>query len=189
MEGLMKKSILLSSVVLCLAFLLCFAVSCQQRSGEAADVVESTAIEEIKSNVRKEIDEAWNKGNVEVLDELYSTEMVYHVPPYPDLVGLEAYKQFIKENRIAYSDLKLTITEIFVEGNKIALRWIYDGTQDGPSPTLGIPATGKHVTFSGCAIAHQVDGKTIETWNHVDWVGLLTQLGFTITPPSIPEEK
>ena len=115
--------------------------------------------------------------------------MVYHIPPYPDIVGLEAYKQFIKDNRAAYSDLKLTITEIIVEGDTVAVRWIYDGTQDGPSTTLGIPATGKHVTFSGCAVAHRVDGKTVDNWNHVDWVGLLTQLGFTITPPTVPEEK
>jgi len=185
----MKKSFLQSSMIFSLAFLLCFAISCKQQGEEVIAVAEATAGEEIKAKIRQEIGEAWNNGNLDVLDELYSAEMVYHVPPYPDIVGLEAYKQYIKENRIAYPDLKLTITELIVEGDRVAMRWTFDGTNDGPSPTLGIPATGKHVTFSGCAVAHQVDGKTVDTWNHVDWVGLLTQLGFTITPPAAPEIK
>ncbi|MCJ7582556.1 MAG: ester cyclase [Candidatus Aminicenantes bacterium] len=185
----MKKSFIESCMILSLAFLLCFAVSCQQKGEEATTVAESTAGEELKAKVRQEIDEAWNNGSLDVLDEFYSADFVYHVPPQPDIVGLEAYKQFIIENRIAYPDLKLTIKEIIVEGDTLAMRWTYEGTQDGPSPTLGIPATGKHVTFSGCVVGHQVDGKIVETWNYVDWLGLLTQLGFTITPPTFPEEK
>ena len=176
----MKKSLLQIIMILSFAFLLCFAISCQQQGEETA------AGEELKAKVRQEIDEAWNMGNVDVLDELYSADMVYHIPPYPDIVGLEAYKQFIEENHTAYPDLKLTIIEIITEGDTVATRWTYDGTQEGPSPTLGIPATGKHVIFSGCVVAHQVDGKTVEAWNHVDWVGLLTQLGFTLTPPQLP---
>ena len=118
-----------------------------------------------------------------------SCDMVYHLPPNPDIVGLEAYKQYIEQTRLTYSDLKITITELIVEGNTLAMTWTLHGTQDGPSATLGIPATGKHVTFSGCAVVHQVDGKTVETWNYVDYVGLMTQLGFAITPPEFPEEK
>lgn len=59
-------------------------------------------------------------------------------------------------------------------------------------PTFGIPATEKHVVFKGCSFSHYQDGKIVETWNYVDWVGLMKQLGFTFVPPEqeeAPEEK
>jgi len=162
--------------------LFCFAFSCQQQQ-----VPEPTSTDTLKANVRQEIDEAWNKGNLDILDDFYEANMVYHVSPFPDIVGLEAYKQFIESNRTSYPDLELTIQEIIVEGNTGAMLWTYSGTQEGGSPVLGIPPTGKHVIFKGCAFFHFVDGKTVETWNYVDWVGLMKQLGFTFTPPQPPE--
>jgi hypothetical protein len=41
-------------------------------------------------------DEAWNKGNLDALDEVYSPNLVYHQPPFPDFVGLAAYKKYIR---------------------------------------------------------------------------------------------
>lgn len=179
----MRKSLFKLTTIISLVLLLCFAFSCQQQ------VPETTSADELKANVRQEIDEAWNKGNLDVLDDLYDVNMVYHVPPFSDVVGLEAYKQFIKSNRTSYPDLELTVQEIIVEGNSGAILWTYSGTQEGGSPVLGIPPTGKHVVFKGCAFFHAVDGKTVETWNYVDWIGLMKQLGFTFTPPQPPQPE
>jgi len=33
------------------------------------------------------------------------------------------------------------------------------------------------VTFTGCFMGHWVGDKAIEAWEHVDWLGLLQQLG------------
>lgn len=179
----MKKYLSVVSLVL----LVCFLPGCQKQAMEQGPA--GISAEQIKSNVRTEIDEAWNNKNLEVLDKIYAPDFVYHIPPYPDLVGLDAYKAYIEGNHAAYPDLKLTIRDIIVEGNAGAMTWTYEGTQTGDSPTLGIPATGKHVVFSGCAFFRVNDeGKTTETWNYVDWVGLMKQLGFTITPPEIPEQ-
>jgi steroid delta-isomerase-like uncharacterized protein len=168
--------------------LLGFSLSCQKEA-EVEEAAPAISVEQVKSNAQREVNEAWNGGNADVLDEFTAADFVYHLPPQPDIVGLEAYKDFIKENHGAYPDLKLTIKKIIVEGNSGAMWWTYEGTQTGGSPTLGIPATGKHVVFSGIALFRVNDeGKTVETWNYVDWVGLMTQLGFTITPPVIEEE-
>lgn len=182
----MKKSLLKLTAIIPLVLLLCFAFSCQKQQ-----IPKTTSAEEIKANVHQVIDEAWNKGNLDILDNLYDANMVYHAPPFPDIVGLEAYKQFIKDNRTSYPDLVFTIQELIVEGNTGAMLWTYTGTQEGGSPVLGIPPTGKHVIFKGCTFFHNVDGKTVEVWSYVGWLGLMKQLGFTFTPPQPPkpEEK
>ncbi len=175
-----------------LVLLLCFSLSCQKQA-EVEEAAPAVSVEQIKANVRTEINEAWNNKNLDVLDDLYAPGFVYHIPPNPDIVGLDAYKEYITGNHIGYPDLKLTIQDIIVEGNLGAMMWTYEGTQTGDSPTLGVSATGKHVVFAGCAVFRFNDeGKTVEIWNYVDWMSLMTQLGFTITPPEVaaePEEK
>ena len=57
---------------------------------------EMAKVEELKNNARMEIEEAWNKGNLDVLNDFYVADFVYHIPPQEDIKGFEAYKQYIK---------------------------------------------------------------------------------------------
>ena len=161
--------------VITFAVLVAFMAGCENR--------EKAKLEERKAYARRVVDEAYNKGNLDVLDEHHVADYVYHIPPNPDIEGLEAYKQFITDLRNGYPDLQLTIDEIIVEGDIVAIRWTLQGTHTGQSPTLGIPPTGKKVTFTGCAVTHWVDDKIVEEWNYADHLGLMQQLGFNIVPP------
>lgn len=178
--------------VIPLVFLFCFTMSCQKEAMEETPPV-GVSVEEIKANVQTEINEAWNNKDLSVIDGLYVPEFVYHVPPYPDIVGVDAYKEFIAANHNGYPNLNLTIRGIIIEGNMGAMTWTFEGTHSGETLLLGIPGTGKDVVFTGCAVFHfNEEGKTVETWNYVDFAGLMTQLGFTFTPPEsavMPEEK
>ena len=133
--------------------------------------------EELKANLRRVHDEAWHKGNLDALDELYAADWVCHRSPYPDFEGLEAYKQHITNCRISYPDLQLTIDEIIVEGDTSATRFTLRGTQTGRSPTTGAPPTGKQVTVPICTVSHWVEGKAVEEWVYADYLGVLQQLG------------
>ena len=137
--------------------------------------------EELKASVRQLVDEAWNKGNLDALDEAYAADFVQHPPPFPDIVGLEAFKQSIANTRSVYSDIQLTIDEIIIEGDTIATRWTWQGTHTGQSPTLPIPPTGKRVINTGVSVVHTVDGKAVEEWSYGDSLGLFQQLG--VVPP------
>ncbi len=44
--------------------------------------------EELKAKARRIVDEAWHKGNLDVVHELCATSFVRHQPPAPDRVGL-----------------------------------------------------------------------------------------------------
>jgi len=159
-----------------LVILLIFMTGCESQ--------EKANAEKLKVATRNLIEEAYNKGDLDVVDDCCAAGFVYHVPPYPDVEGTEAYKKYISDLRAAYSNLQLTIDEMIIEGDIGAMKWTFRGTHTGQSPTLGIPPTGKQVTFSGCSITRFVDGKFAETWNYVDYLGLMTQLGFKIVPPS-----
>ena len=143
----------------------------------------------MKTGIRQVIEEAWNKGNFDVLDELLAADYVYHVPPLPDVKGIEAYKQRIKEYRSAYPDLHITIHDIIVEENISVVRWTLQGTHKGTFSSIPIPPTGKKVKFLGCDMSYWKDGKVVEDWNHADFLGYMKQFGFKLVPPQQEEEK
>ncbi len=172
----MKKSLFRFTMIIPLSLLFCFALSCQQQGEEASND------EELREIVLRVVEEAWNQGKMEVLDEQFATEYVYHRSPFPDVEGLEAYKQYIADTRNSYPDFKLTIEEMIIKGDIAVVRGTFSGTNTGESPTLGIPATGKQVTFNWCSVSHRMNGKATEEWNYVDWLGFMQQLGFTLTP-------
>jgi predicted ester cyclase len=133
------------------------------------------SLEELKAKIRWAGEEAW-RGNLDALDEVYAVNYVYHRPPFPDIMGLEAAKQQIADARSAYSDIQATYEEMIGEGNTIAYRWIIQLKHTGQSPSFPIPPTGKDVTLKGCTVVHITDGKVIEEFEYGDYLGFLQQL-------------
>jgi len=160
-------------IVITFAALLVYMAGCGQQNVKN---------EALKAQTRRIIEEAWNEGNLDVLDEYYAADYVYHRTPFPDIKGLDAYKQYIRDNRSSYPDVKLTVKEIVIEGDMVVIRGTYQGTQTGPSPTLGI-TTGKKVDFEWCSVSRRVNGKTVEDHQYVDWLGFMQQIGYKMSPP------
>lgn len=140
-------------------------------------------IEERKDTMRMITEEAWNKGNLDVLDGLYAPGYVYHRASYPDIEGLDGYKQYIMDNRTTFPDLRLSLDDIVVESDRVAIRGTYTGTNDGVSSLLGT-ATGKEVNFSWCGIRRfDENGKIAEEWMYWEQTKFNQQLGFALHPP------
>ena len=125
--------------------------------------------------------EVWNTGNVSLFDEIFSPEIVLHSNESEDLIGIEANKAWVTSTRTGFPDFNVTFDKIIIKGEYTAVGWTATGTNTGPF--LDLPPTGKKVKFSGAFISHVVDGKAIEIWQHYDGSSLLTQLGYTISPP------
>ena len=77
-------------------------------------------------------------------------------------------------------DLNYTEEDMISEGDKIVTRYIARFTHTGPF--MGIPPTGKQLVVQGVQINRIVDGKNAETWDFMDYMGLLTQLGAIPNP-------
>jgi len=78
----------------------------------------------------------------------------------------------------AFSDNRVNVDEIIVEGDAEAIRWSWEATHSGVSSSLGgIPATGKRASMVECSVFHFKGGKIVEQWEYSDMLGLLQQLG------------
>ena len=126
---------------------------------------------------KRVLDEAFNQGRLEVLDEVCSPDVVSHDPAEPeDVRGIEAHKERVAGYRAAMSDLRVEAEDVFASGDRVAMRWTVTGTNDGE--LQGIPATGKKVEFTGISIDRfDADGKIAETWDSWDNAGFMAQLG------------
>ncbi len=139
--------------------------------------------EELRAKARRYIDETWNKGNLDPLSELCAANYVRHHPPYPDIVGLEAFKQYMADVLASYPDFHVDIEEIIGEGNTTVMRGFWGGTQTGTSPSTGAPGSGKKVKVAFCTVFHWENGQVVEDWELSAYLDWLQQLGYTITPP------
>lgn len=125
--------------------------------------------------------EAWNTGDIDTLDLVFTQDFVYHFPPMPDL-DLSATKQFIAGTRVAQPDFKCwRVGELITEGDRSSYRGACSGTSTGINPMVPIPATGKHQSTDGTMTARWQDDKIAEIWHHHDWLGMLQQFG--VVPP------
>lgn len=138
--------------------------------------------EDIKTKFRRVVDEAWNMGNLDTLDELHSTEYTEHHAPFPDVEGLDASKLMVAGARITYPDFHITTHELIQEGDRLAARWSWTGTHLGQARKFAIPPTGKQITLTGSHIFHIENDKLVEGWQFADDPGLLQQLGLTPQP-------
>jgi steroid delta-isomerase-like uncharacterized protein len=133
------------------------------------------SLEENKSIVRRVVEEAQSRGDMRVVDELFSPDFVDHnafpgVPPTRKGVQM-VFSMFLA----AFPDLRATIHEQIAEGDKVMTRKTLSGTHRGDF--LGMPATGKHVDIAVIDILRIVDRQITDHWNIVDQIGLLQQLG------------
>ena len=113
--------------------------------------------------------------NPAILDELLAPNYVLHLAGSPPISGVEQAKQLMIAYTIAFPDLQVETEDLIAEGDKVAIRNTWHGTQQGTF--LGLPPTDKHVMFSGSDFFHCVDGKIAEQWADLDTLGLMHQLG------------
>jgi steroid delta-isomerase-like uncharacterized protein len=136
-------------------------------------------VEENKAVIRRFCEEVWNKGNLDVMKEIFAADYVRHdLRPGTPPPGPEGQKKIAADFRAAFPDLNTTVDLIVAEGDMVVVRWTTEGTNTGPWG--GVPPTGKHARFSGVNIFRMRNGKVIEIWNHRDDLGLMQQLGAPI---------
>jgi predicted ester cyclase len=116
-----------------------------------------SAEESNKALVRRFFEEAWVKGNVSAVDEFMAADYVEHPRPSTLPPGAEGLKQLILAYRTAFPDLKLTLDDIFAEGEMVTCLWSTRGTH--LSDWYGIPPTGNHFTATGISVLRIAGGE------------------------------
>jgi steroid delta-isomerase-like uncharacterized protein len=131
---------------------------------------------ENKAIVRRLYEEVWNKRRVELVDELMSPSHAMHNNHVPDsCIGPEAYKREVARFMTGFPDLRFTVEDMLAESDKVAVGWTISGTHKGEF--RGISPTGRKVSVEGITINHIADGKIMDSYISVDYLGLMQQLG------------
>jgi steroid delta-isomerase-like uncharacterized protein len=141
--------------------------------------------EQNKAVVRRFIEEAWNNGNLDVVDELVAADHIDHDPARADAAsGPAAMRAFIEMYRTAFPDTRIEFSEMVAEGDLVAGPWRATGTHQGE--LMGIPATGKPISITGMGMDRVVDGKIVESWSNWDAMGMMAQLGVIPAAAGVP---
>jgi steroid delta-isomerase-like uncharacterized protein len=137
--------------------------------------------------VRRFYEEVWNRGNLDVAEEVFADDFVRHdLRPGDAAPGAEGQKAIAAAFRRAFPDLVFAVDFAFGNDEYVAGRWTATGTHRGA--WAGVAPTGRRMRFSGVNLFRfGPQGKVVEMWNHRDDLGLLQQLGVEVyagAPPA-----
>ena len=134
--------------------------------------------EQNKAVVQRWFAEMINVNNPNIADELIDPHYVNHF--LPGQTGPAVEQQIMTLFFSAFPDLQGTIDDLFAEGDRVAVRLTWRGTNGGSFN--GMPPTNKAVAFSSTSIFRVANGKIAENWAQVDMLGLMQQLGVIPRP-------
>jgi steroid delta-isomerase-like uncharacterized protein len=131
------------------------------------------SIEENKALIRRAYD-LMNCRELDAYFALLAPEYIEHV----SVIGDQPRENVIKTVPgffQAFPDIQANIEDMVAEGDKVAIRVTWRGTNG--SEFLGRPPTVNKVEITNHAIIRISGGRWAETWAMVDNLGLLQQLG------------
>src|SRR5262245_28721177 len=144
--------------------------------------------EENTALVRRFYEEVWNRGNVDVTEDVFAEDYVRHdLRPSEAEPGPRGQARIASEFRSAFPDLRMRVDLIVAQDDLVAARWTTEGTNAGAWG--GRAPTGTHAVFSGVNIFRFEEGKVVELWNHRDDFGLMQQLGVEIFAGAAPGDE
>lgn len=154
--------------------LVVFCAGCEPR--------QDSTIEANKSLVQQ-FTEISNAAEWEQLGEIVAPDFRRHsaATAGPPVRSLEDFIALQKSFLITFPDQRVRLDAVIAEGDYVAVRATYTGTQTGPMGEL--PATGKPVNGPFIAFFRIESGKIAELWVEWDNVAMLSQLGMFPPPP------
>jgi hypothetical protein len=103
--------------------------------------------------------EEWNKGKtaaMAAIDEIGATDAVFHTSTGKDIHGFENIKRMFNEVYDTFPDSHMTLEDMVVEEDKLALRYTLTGTHKD---------SHMKVTTKAIEICRIANGKFVECWS------------------------
>jgi predicted ester cyclase len=138
-------------------------------------------VEQNIAATRRLIDEGFNKGNLDVCDELVSPDALEN--QRGSKPGIEGTKDTIRTLRSWFSEFELTIVDLIASDDTVWFRNRATGVNTGS--VLGRPPTGRTFDITVMDIVRFADGKMVEHWGVPDQLGMLIQLGLFGRPEPV----
>lgn len=149
--------------------------------------------------VRRFFEEVLPSRKVELVEELFDPDYIYHYSNAPAALkpGLEGFKTLVKDYLSGFSNLRITVDDQQVEGDKVvthltayasnigALRTAPEVSGTPTAPTeipKTTPVAADPTSFHGRSTDQFRSGKIAESWVEFDLPAAESKLGFT--PPT-----
>jgi predicted ester cyclase/uncharacterized protein YndB with AHSA1/START domain len=124
--------------------------------------------------VRRFLEEFKNHANIDIVDETWTADCVLHVPGMALAPGRDAQKTVGRMIFAAFGNVHVDVNDTIVEGDRVVER--HSATAVHKGEFMGIPATGKNVSWTENHIYRIVDGKIAEAWSEVSFHDLMRQI-------------
>lgn len=135
--------------------------------------------------IRTFIDEAFNKGNLSILEEVIHPDYQY-LSPDSQLKGIGQLREFIQAFRNAFPDLNLQIDDFFGSDDRTCTAFTLKGTH--AQDFMGIPATKKVAEIQGMVMSRIKDNKIFEDREILDNLTFFQHLS-VVPEMSLSDEK
>jgi steroid delta-isomerase-like uncharacterized protein len=112
--------------------------------------------------IQRANEELFNKGNLELIEELFAPTYLFHGAEGDFEVGPDAIKAFVTSIRTAFPDLRVEVEILVTEGDRVAWQRTHRGTHQGEY--LGVPASGRLITWRSMIVTRYEEGKITEEW-------------------------
>lgn len=120
---------------------------------------------DIASRAKGALERVCSGAGLDPSSRYYSPAFVDHVNGLK-FYGLAGTQQSIELYTKVLSDIKITVEEQLLEGNRVTSRFVVTGINHG-----------RRVRFNGITISRFENGLIVEDWSVTDTLGLLRQLG------------
>lgn len=142
------------------------------------------SLSENKAIVRRFVEEVQGQHKLDLAEKLISPNMIDH---WNETQGrqrpenaVEDFKKFYSGLLAAFPDITAVIHHQVAEGDLVATYKTLYGTHKGEF--MGVRSTGKKVALNLMDFFRIAEGRIVEHWAVMDFMGLMRQLGALPTP-------
>lgn len=133
-----------------------------------------------KALVVRYIEEFLNQQKFELAEEILAKDYALYAPHMTPVRSAEEMRRYHQTVRASFPDVHFKILEMVSEGPLVTARWEAGGTH--MKEYMGIPASGKFITWTGIDVLRIADGKIAEEWGAIDILSFMLQTGVVTMP-------
>lgn len=126
--------------------------------------------------------EAWNNNDAEAFKALSSVSIIRNSNGTRQTNNQSEYTEMMNQFHTGFPDFKVSLDSYFLKDGKSYINWTCTGTNTGPF--MDNPPTGKKMEIHGYSVwAFDSNGLAVQEDAFFDNMDMLSQLGYTVTPP------
>ena len=145
------------------------------------------SFEENKAIIQRSVD-AFNQGNLDIIDEAISRDFYNHVPAPGEVTAPEVLRQFGRDLLAAFPDLKISVADFVDQGDTLTFSMTMSGTR--ANDLWGAPGTGKYTSWTSTVTSRVRDGKFTMSWEDLalpSIIGTLREIDL-VPPPDMMDQ-